>query len=143
MDFLIGMFITAFFGFLVVKFVLLPMLAPLDEISEEDFKEAFGYDKNFQTWEITNAFLAFFVAFYFYLKCKCFGYLLLSKRFFGVKFKFLFNQKDIFQFIVEKGYEAMHGARIKFSFLNLYKELKRLLNGICEQKIKKEKIGDY
>ena len=77
MDFVIGMIITAFCGFLVVKFVLYPLLAPLDKISNEDFKEAFGYDKNFHIWEITNAFIAFFLALYFYVKGRYFRYLML------------------------------------------------------------------
>lgn len=137
MDFVIGMIITAFCGFLVVKFILLPMLAPLDKISEEDFKEAFGYDKNFHKGEIKNAFIAFFVALYFYVKCRYFRYLLLSKCFFGMNFKFWFNpNKNIFQFIIIKGYEAIHGAEVEFSFFNLYKDLKCLLTGFKMKIIK-------
>lgn len=52
--------IFVFCCFLVVKFVLCPMLAPLDKISNEDFKEVFGYDKDFHILEITNAFFSLF-----------------------------------------------------------------------------------
>ena len=82
------------------------------------------------TMKIKNAFIAFFVALYFYVKCKHFRYLLLSKCFFGMNFKFWFNpNKNIFQFIIIKGYEAIHGAEVEFSFFNLYKDLKCLLTG--------------
>lgn len=74
------------------------------------------------------------LALYFYVKCKYFRYLLLSKCFFGMNFKFWFNpNKDIFQFIIIKGYGAMHGAKVEFSFSNLYKELKRLLNNVSNE----------
>ena len=60
MDFVSHILILAVSLFVAVKFVLDPLLAPLDKISKEDFKEAFGYDKNFQKGEIKNTFIAFF-----------------------------------------------------------------------------------
>lgn len=77
--------------------------------------------------KIKNSLIAFFVALYFYVKCRYFRYLLLSK------FKFWFNpNKNIFQFIIIKGYGAMHGAEVDFSFFNLYNDLKRLLNKVSK-----------
>lgn len=137
MDFVTHILILAVSLFVAVKFVLNPLLAPLDKISKEDFKEAFGYDKNFHKGEIKNTFIAFFLALYFYVKCKHFRYLLLSKCFFGMNFKFWFNpNKNIFQFIIIKGYEAIHGAEVEFSFFNLYKDLKCLLTGFKMKIIK-------
>lgn len=137
MDFVTHILILAVSLFVAIKFVLYLLLAPLDKISEEDFKEAFGYDKNFHKGEIKNAFIAFFLALYFYVKCKYFRYLLLSKCFFGMNFKFWFNpNKNIFQFIIIKGCEAIHGAEVEFSFFNLYKDLKCLLTGFKMKIIK-------
>lgn len=137
MDCVIHILIGAVSLFLVVKFVLYLLLAPLDKISEEDFKEAFGYDKNFHKGEIKDTFIAFFLALYFYVKCKYFRYLMMSKCFFGINFKFWFNpNKNIFQFIIIKGYEAIHGAEVEFSFFNLYKDLKCLLTGFKMKIIK-------
>ena len=132
MDFVNHILIVAVSLFVAVKFVLCPLLAPLDKISKEDFKEAFGYDKNFHKGEIKDTFIAFFLALYFYVKGRYFRYLLLSKCFFGMNFKFWFNpNKNIFQFIIIKGWGKIHGAEVEFSFFNLYKNLKSLLNGIC------------
>lgn len=135
MNFVTHILILAVSLFVAVKFVLNPMLAPLDKISKEDFKEAFDYDKNFQKGEIKNAFIAFFLALYFYVKGRYFRYLMMSKCFFGINFKFWFNpNKNIFQFIIIKGCGKIHGAEVEFSFFNLYKNLKSLLNGICGAK---------
>lgn len=137
MDFVSHILILAVSLFVAVKFVLCPLLAPLDKISKEDFKEAFGYDKNFHKGEIKDTFIAFFLALYFYVKGRYFRYLLLSKCFFGMNFKFWFNpNKNIFQFIIIKGYEAIHGAEVEFSFFNLYKDLKCLLTGFKMKIIK-------
>lgn len=85
--------------------------------------------------KIKNAFLAFFLALYFYVKGRHFRYLMMNKCFFGMNFKFWFNpNKNIFQFIIIKGWGKIHGAEVEFSFLNLYKNLKCLLNGICGDK---------
>ncbi len=112
MDFVTHILILAVSLFVAVKFVLNPLLAPLDKI-------------------------AFFLALYFYVKCRYFRYLLLSKCFFGMNFKFWFNpNKNIFQFIIIKGYEAIHGAEVEFSFFNLYKDLKCLLKGFKMKIIK-------
>ena len=79
--------------------------------------------------KIKNTFIAFFLALYFYVKGRYFRYVMMSKWFFGMNFKFWFNpNKNIFQFIIIKGYSTMHGAQIEFSLFNLYKDLKSLLN---------------
>ena len=80
--------------------------------------------------ETKNTLIAFFVALYFYVKCRYyFRFLMLSKCFFGMEFKIWFNPNtNIFKFIIIKGYTTMHGIEVKFSFANLYKHLKGLLN---------------
>lgn len=81
--------------------------------------------------KIKNSLIAFFVALYFYVKCKYFRYVLMSKCFFGIKFEFWLNSKqNTFQLsLKKKGYSTIcDGKFIEFNFSNLYKDLKHLLN---------------
>lgn len=87
-----------------------------------------------------NAFVAAFGAVYFYVAARFFKYRLMSKRFFCVEFRFWASKNATrFQFIlikkIKRAVLTNYGTKCEFSFLNLYKELKRQLCKI----LKKEK----
>lgn len=85
-----------------------------------------------------SVFIAAFGAVYFFIAARVFKYRLMSSHFFGVEFRFWAGKNaSRFQFIlIKKTKRAVitnYGTKCEFSFVSLYKELKRQLCQILKK----------